>query len=264
MREESNTVGIPEELARDAAAAILSEHAGIKALIVIGSVAAGDYMPDSDVDLVCIIDVRLSVEERHRLRESVPERVQLVILSREELKGHFENSTTMAHAIRKGKVLYEEDGYLRPFFKKETGLPSREWMKQWFLHWLKFFYLGLHWLEREKKFHGEFCKERCECSISDDLARAAVNFSILYLESRGTVPVSKGEIEKGIEGLVPEGSLRGMNVALKVCHEDRAMNYQEALQVEDSAKWLKEKLIEWLDVSESEMAEISKVYQTLT
>lgn len=252
-----------EKVAQDAVDRIFSEHLGIKALVVIGSVAAGDYMQDSDVDLVCVIDVRLSLEERHRLRERVPESVQLVILSEEELKGHFENSTTMAHAIRKGKILYEKDAYLQPFLEKTLGLPSREWMKQWFLHWLKFFYLGVYWLEREEGFHTEFCKTGCECSISDDLARAAVNFSILYLEAQGTVPVSKGEIRRGIEGLISEGPLRGVNVALEVCHEDRTMNYQEALEVRDTATWLKEKLTQGLDVSESESEEISKVYRAL-
>ena len=187
---------------------ILSSDLDIKALVIIGSVAKGDYREDSDVDVVCIMREKLDRKQRHQLMEGSPERVQLILFSEDELTKHLENATTMAHSIEKAMILYEKDGYLQPFLKKSLGLPSEKWMKDWFIHWLESYFMGLVDLKREKAFHKEFCREECRCLISNNLARAAVNFSILYLETNGTVPISKGEIKKGMERLTSDNILK--------------------------------------------------------
>ncbi len=252
-----------KKLVKDFSERLLSNRSDIKALVVIGSVAKGDYADDSDLDVVCVTEGKLDRDERQELIEMTPERVQLVLFSHGELDKHFENSTTMAHSIRKGIVIYDKDGFLKPYLECLLGLPSEKWMKDWFIHWLEFYFMGLVDSKREKPFHKEFCREECRCSISNNLARAAVNFSILYLETNGTVPISKGEIKKGMEGLVSHDILKGLETALEVCHEDRYMGYGDALEVKRTATWLKDRLIQGLSVSEPEMEGPVKMFNVL-
>ena len=53
----------------------------------------------------------------------------------EELNRHFENGTTMAHSILGGIVLFETNGFMEPYLRRELMTPSKKWMKEWFLHW---------------------------------------------------------------------------------------------------------------------------------
>ena len=252
-----------QSIVKDATRKVLSSRSDIMAIIVIGSVAKGDYADDSDVDIVCITEEKLDRKERFELMQSVPERVQLVPLFKEELDKHFQVATTMAHSIQKGIAVYEKDGFLEPYLEISLDLPSTAWMKDWFVHWLKFYYMGLLDLESGKQFHERFCSEESHCLISDNLARAAVNFAILYLEANGTVPVSKGEIREGIEGRVVGDIMGGLQTALQACHEDRGLVYDEARDIEKTATWLKERLIEALCLSDKEMEKPLKVYEML-
>ncbi|MCK4388739.1 MAG: nucleotidyltransferase domain-containing protein [Desulfobacterales bacterium] len=242
---------------------LLSSHLDIKAIIVIGSVAMGDHMKDSDVDLVCVTGLRVNLEQRQSLMEDIPLMAQLVVFSEEELRERFEDFSTMAHSIQKGIPVFEKSSFLRPFLEMPLGIPKKKWIKDWFVHWLEFYFMGLHDLETDKEFHEKFCKEKCECFVPDYLARAAVNFSILYLETRGVVPVSKGEIRKGMRNIVPKNIFKGLNTALRICHEGIVMDYYEAVEVKNTATWLKDRLIQKLCVSEEEMERPLKMYKIL-
>jgi hypothetical protein len=123
--------------------------------------------------------------------------------------------------------------------------------------------MGLMDLERGREFHQKFCEEECHCLISDNLARAAVNFSILFLEAEGVIPVSKGEIRRGMGGRTPREIFEGLETALQVCHEGRSMSYDEAGKIAKTASWLKEKLIEDLSLSEEDMVKPLRVYELL-
>lgn len=242
---------------------ILSSRLDVKAIIVIGSVARGDHMKDSDVDLVCVTGQKVNPKQRQGLMGDIPVMAQLVVFSEEELRKHFEDSTTMAHSIQKGIPVFEKDGFLRPFLSKPLGIPKKEWMKDWFVHWLEFYFMGLHGLKGEKEFHKKFCKEKCQCFVPDHLARAAVNFAILYLETRGVVPVSKGEIRKRMKNMVSRDIFKGLNTALRICHEGIVMDYYEAVEVKNTATWLKDRLIQQLSVSEAEMERSVEIYDIL-
>ena len=149
---------------------------------------------------------------------------------------------------------------MNPFLDISLGHPKKEWMKDWFIHWLRFYFMGLCDLEREEKFHKKICKDKCECSVPNKLARAAVNFAILYLETNGIVPISKSEIRKGIKNIVSQDIFKGLNMALKIHHENRFMNCYEALEVGNTATWFKDKLIRKLSVGKKEMEETIKMY----
>jgi predicted nucleotidyltransferase len=179
------TAGRFGKLARETAEKLLVDFSDIKAVVVIGSVAKGDYADDSDVDIVCVLEGKLDRERRYQLMQRAQEGVQFVPFSTEELNKHFEDSTTMAHSIKKGIVLFDRNGFLQSNLKAPLGPPSRRWMKEWFVHWLEFYFMGLLDLERGREFHSKFCGEECHCFITDNLARAAVNFSILFLEAGG-------------------------------------------------------------------------------
>jgi hypothetical protein len=189
--------------------------------------------------------------------------VQLVPFSAEELNRHFEECTTMAHSIQRGIVVFERDGFVQSYLQCPLGPPSRKWTKEWFLHWLEFYFMGLMDLERGEEFHRKFCQEKCDCFISDNLARAALNFAILYLEADGVIPVSKGEIRRAMRGRVSQEILDGLEMALQACHEDRDMSYDEAEEVERTARWLKEKLIEKFSICKEDMERPLKMYELL-
>lgn len=255
--------GVFEKVVKATEEKVLAACPEIQALVVIGSVAIGDYSQDSDLDLVCIVEGKLDRKHKDGLIHLAPEGVQLVPFSQEELKKHFAKRTTMAHSIRRGIVVFQRDEFLQPYLEGPLGPPSRSWMKEWFVHWLEFYFMGLMDFEREKEFHRKYCQEECYCHISDNLARAAVNFSILFLDAQGVIPASKGEIRKGASERASQEVFEGVDAALQVCHEDRDMSYDEAGKIEKTARWLKEKLIAELSVSEDDMARPLKLYELL-
>jgi hypothetical protein len=77
------------------------------------------------------------------------------------------------------------------------------------------------------------------------------------------IPISKGEIRKGMEGRASREIFKGLEMALQVCHEDRSMSYNEAGEIAKTASGLKQKLIENLSVSEEDMAKSPRVYELL-
>jgi len=46
-------------------------------------------------------------------------------------------------------------------------------------------------MDTEKRFHEKFYKTKCSCGVLDDIARVAVNFAILFLETHQIVPLSQ-------------------------------------------------------------------------
>jgi len=76
-------------------------------------------------------------------------------------------------------------------------------------------------------------------------ARVTVNFAILYLETKGIVPVSKRQILKNIKksslGL-PKDSLEEIKLALKFSGKDKYLTLVQADKILSSANWLKKRL----------------------
>ncbi len=153
-----------EKIIKTAEERILAS-ANIKALVIIGSVARGDWSEDSDVDIVCIFGKKLSRERKWALIRDPSGKIQIIPFTVEELNTHFENGTTMAHSIQRGIVMFEADGFMAPYLHRELGTPSRKWMKKWFIHWLDFYFMGMADLKEARDFHARFWQEECNCSF---------------------------------------------------------------------------------------------------
>ena len=211
-------------------------------LVLIGSVAEGDFKTDSDVDIVWVKRRKLGFEKLHEFQQELGERIQLILFNRKQLEEHVRNSTTMAHAIQNGVVLYTNGSAITRLLEQEITLPDREWMKRWFEHWLRYYRMGLRDIRRNKGWHKKYCRERCMCEVGDYLARAAVNFAILFCELHGFVPTTKDQVLKGFRKYGRNDFASGLRVALRVSRQERNMSRKEAETVHPTARWLRDTL----------------------
>lgn len=216
----------------------------MRALVLIGSVAEGGFCPESDIDLLCVKKGKTPWEEQRKIHEPLDSLVQLIFFDEATFNFHFEKRTTMAHSIKKGIVLYEVEEFVSNILSKEMGPPDKEWMKNWTLHWLRFYQYGVDDIERSKEWHQKYCDEECICHINDIIARVVVNFSILFLETHGIVPTTKSQIQRHFEMKINDEKLvAGMRLALIISRQGRYLSYEEALSVAHVAKKLRTELI---------------------
>ncbi len=80
-------------------------------IILFGSQARGDAGPDSDVDLLVVMDVKGSVDKKrlaiHRALDDIPVPVDIIITSPEDFAWRKDVVGTIEYpATREGKVLY--------------------------------------------------------------------------------------------------------------------------------------------------------------
>jgi len=211
-------------------------------LIVIGSYAEGSVSEGSDLDIVWIKSRKIPYDKISALQNELGDKIQLIVFSRRQLNYHFKNSTTMAHSIKKGIILFDKAKLLAKLIKRDLDLPSREWMNRWFNHWLMFYRFGIMDRRRNRRFHRKYCRRRCYCEVGDYFARATVNFSILYLETKGIVPTTKREIWENCKKLLPRRLLKGLKVSFKVYHQRRNLRSAEAEEVYQTASWLRRRL----------------------
>jgi predicted nucleotidyltransferase len=224
---------------------IVTKYPKTLALVLIGSLAEGDYSSDSDIDMVWLRKGRIRLRSSLNLLKSkdLQKRVQLIPMNKKMITRHFNQSTTMAHAIKRGIVLYERGDVLRMFLEINLSMPSIEWLRDWFEHWTRIYELGLKDMKQAPTFHRRFCREECHCDISDNLARGCVNFCIIFLELRGCVPTTKAQIRKGFKQMTRGRRLiQGLETALKVHHEGRSSSLEEAKAIYYTSKWLKRKI----------------------
>jgi len=211
-------------------------------LVLIGSVAEGNFKSDSDVDIVWIKSRKLRIRKLYEFEDKLGERVQLIPFTRRQLEEHFRNSTTMAHAIKNGIVLYKKGDFITRLLEQEITLPDREWMKKWFEHWIGFYRMGLRDIRRNKRWHKRFCQKRCTCEVGDYLARATVNFAILFSELHGFVPTTKDKVLKGFRKFGKKNLIPGLRVALRISRQDRPLSRKEAETVYPTVRWLRDTL----------------------
>ena len=211
-------------------------------LVLIGSVAEGDFKKDSDVDIVWVKSRRLGFRRVHECERSLGDRIQLVLFNRKQLEDHFKKSTTMAHAMKNGIILYTKGDSITRILDKEIALPDREWMRSWFEHWMRLYRMGLRDIRRNKGWHKRYCQKRCMCEVGDYLARAAVNFAILFSELHGFVPTTKDKVLKGFRKFGRKDLIAGLRIALRVSRQKRPMSRKEAETVKLTARWLRDTL----------------------
>jgi predicted nucleotidyltransferase len=149
---------------------LLSLYKDTQGIIVIGSVADGTYNRTSDIDIVWIKNRPLDYKRHFRIEEDLERisdrKIQLVPFSTKKIRWHFRHSTTMAHAIQRGIVVYrKENGPLSELAKEKLGRPTHEWMKSWFEHWQTRYHWARESIRREKRLHKKFCKDKCVCTL---------------------------------------------------------------------------------------------------
>jgi predicted nucleotidyltransferase len=227
---------------KNAMAKIPMAYPDTLSLILIGSVAEGDYKPDSDIDIVWVKRRKLGFSRLYEFKRELDDRIQLIPFNRKQLEEHFRNSNTMAHAIQKGIVLYINEDSISKIVNRKIVLPDRKWMKKWFEHWVRFYRMGLKDIRRNKSWHKKHCRKDCMCEVGDYLARATVNFAILFCELHGFVPTTKGKVLKGFQKFGRDDLMSGMQIALRVSRQDRFMSGKEAEKVKLTAVWLRNTL----------------------
>jgi predicted nucleotidyltransferase len=240
-------------LIKKASNLLLSKYKDTKAIFLIGSIADNSYNKFSDIDLVWVKSRKLKYKKFFELKEKLNSisdypKIQLVLFTPKQLKWHFDNSSTMAHSIKEGIIIYgKRNKLISNLLKRKLSLPKKEWMKDWFKHWLKQFSWTKNYIKEEKRFHKKFCKNKCHCMVNDDIARVVVNFSILYLETKGIIPLSKRQIFMKIKNFfLPTNVFQGIKLALKFSGKDRYLTLKEAKQILFSAHWFKRRLIKEL------------------
>ena len=222
---------------------VLKKYPNTLGLVLIGSVASGKFKRDSDIDIVWINSRKISFRNLINLTKGFKKRVQLAFFTRKQINEIFMKSTTMAHSIKKGIILFQRDNFINKLLEHPLSTPDREWMKEWYLHFERLYRFGLEEKRRNERFHKKYCKGKCHCVISNYLVRATVNFAILFLELNGIVPTTKKEIFNGLKKIkFPEDKLRGVKIALKAHHKDCSVNRDECRIMAKSAVWFKCKL----------------------
>ena len=239
---------------------ILSRYDDVAALVLIGSVAEGDFVPESDVDILCIRREKTPWEEQRKIGEGLDERIQCIFFTEEMFQSHLRQRTTMAHSVLRGVTLYEAENTISKL-NPDLDLPDRAWMKRWFVHWLDFYEFGMRDVARVKEGHLEHCtEEACQCWIEDSLARSAVNMAILFSETKGIVPTTKKQIERHFREQAEDESLSAaLALALRVSREERSMSYDEAQVVAHVAGWLRDRLMEALRPTTEDLEHIAKL-----
>lgn len=218
---------------------LTEKYKNTRAIFLIGSLADGSFKKNSDIDIVWIKVHKLGWRNLMTIEDKLSSdnkiKIQIVQFSKKQLKWHFDNSSTMAHSINKGIVLYgKRDKFILKILKRKLSLPTNKWMKNWYDHWLIKFKLAKEDIKIGRKFKN---------GINDTVARVCVNFAILYLEKKGFVPVSKFQIKKGIKKYLNEERFKRMKIALKYSGKDRYIPLSDAEKIFDTATYLKRRLI---------------------
>lgn len=232
---------------------LLSHYKDTQGIIVIGSVADGTYNRTSDIDIVWMKSRPLDYKKQFRIEEDLERmsdrKIQLVPFSTKQIRWHFQHSTTMAHAIQRGIVVYrKENGPVSALVKKKLGHPSHEWMKSWFEHWKTRYRWAKDSIRREKRLHEKYCRNECVCIFFDDIARVTANFAILYLETHDIIPLSKKQIMHHFKNcLAPRFSastsvLKGLKLALELSGRDLFLKATQIDEILPCTKWLEKKL----------------------
>mgnify|MGYP006307228867 CR=1 FL=1 len=95
------------------AAAIGSEHSEVEACILYGSLIRGDYLPESDIDVLILVETarEIFLKRTDAFRDfflSLPMDVDLKVYTREEAEDMIQQgSEYLLEALREGKVLWK-------------------------------------------------------------------------------------------------------------------------------------------------------------
>ena len=234
---------------------LLSSFPNTVALIVIGSVAADAWQPDSDLDLVWIYRGRRPRRWWTELDLWGKGPVELVPFNMTQLRRHFRQHNPMAHALRSGIALYDPEGLLHGWQQLNLGLPTQEWIDEIYEFMWSRFEWGLDSYRRACRFHrrANHHTADCTCQVSEILTRATLNLVRLLLTLRGHVPLCKAHTRELFPGLTRGRRLRqAMEITLEAHHEHRDLTLRQAREVAYLGTWAKGKLAHELGLPRAE------------
>ena len=210
-------------------------------IILIGSFAERTYQRDSDIDIVFIKERRTKYRDLDKFTKDTNKRIQLIPFRRRDVNQHFKDSTTMAYAIQRGKIIYQRKNSLEKYYKTwALGWPSKEWIKNWFKHWLGIYDYGVKDFKKNKKRKFDF--------VFDCLTRGVVNFGILFLETKGYIPTTKRDLGNCFYKEIHDEKIKeGFRIALKSHHKDRDISIKEAEKVYLSGEFLKNQINKYFE-----------------
>jgi hypothetical protein len=169
--------------------------------------------------------------------------VEFVTFNLSEVRRHLAWQSPMAHALRRGVVIYDPAGLMVRLRSAPLGPPTREWMQQWFKHFWQRLDWGLDSYRMSKKMHRRYCKERCTCQVSEVLTRAVVNLALVLLTTKGIVPGAKSETRLYYPSVIRSARLRkAMEIALQAHHVKRDLTLHEAEELLRLGRWLRAQL----------------------
>lgn len=247
-------LGVPANVLREikiASRRLKRRYKDLLGIILIGSFAEGTYQKDSDIDIVFIKEKKARYRDLDKFTKSTKKRIQLIPFSKKDVNQHFEDSTTMAYAIQRGKIIHSKKNSLEKYYRWGLEWPSKEWMNNWFKHWLGIYDYGVRDFKRNKKRKFDF--------VSDCFPRGVVNFGTLFLETKGCIPTTKRDLGKCFYKETQDQEIKkGFKIALKSHHEDRDISLKEAEKVYLSGEFLKKQINRYFPELEEKKKRVSK------
>lgn len=229
---------------------------------VVGSSVCGDWDEGSDLDLIFVTREALKYSVIAELEETLQEkedvRVQLINMYPDFLREeHLQTRSTMAHSIRRGLILLDKEGLFDDFNRlTDVDLPEQRWIKKHFLRFISVHFFGLHGIEQEKEMQKVLNYCQYEVEYPNDVCRAIVNFSILYLELHGIIPTSKRQIIRGLERMsIPPTIINDVHDSMYIRREDRRITEEEVARFIVTGEDLKCRVQEILGISDAELEE---------
>lgn len=231
--------------AREFCGRVLDAYPNTVCLVAIGSVAAGTHDADSDLDIVWIHRGRLRRRWYEELAVWDQEIVELVPLVVKQLRRHFRQCSTLAHAIQRGTPLFDPEGFLPRWQRRPLGPPTREWIDETYQFMAARLEWGLESYQRERAFHRSLAHSQadCDCRVSEILTRATLNLVRLLLVLEGHVPLTKAHTRELYPAVIRGPRLRrAMEITLQAHHQHRDPTLAEAREVVHLGAWARRQL----------------------
>jgi len=229
---------------REIKAMLAPNRRWIHSLVLFGSYAQGQANQYSDIDFLVLIKKGEQLQKLHKtffnLRYSYrgkskePVEIQTVFFDEKAIRELFELSSPLAHAFRRGVVLWDDR-----WFKTLLSQPFPEWPTRQTaitaftrsIAWLYRLYVGQ--LKREiLSDHGPvgLCTQRGRCHghfNGDLLARVISRMLYVTLPERGFLPLGKSDVIQMTVQSYGTKAWRPVCLAMNILRKDRVIYFRE-------------------------------------
>lgn len=231
---------------REIKAFLHSYRKWIHSLVMFGSYASGKAGFHSDVDFLVLLkkgeqvrkikrilfDFKLSYRNKKESKD--PVEIQIVSFDEKQIEHLFELSAPLAHAARRGVVIWDDGWFKTLLSRPYPKWPTREGAVEAFTRWIVWMYFRCAIdLKREMlRDHGPegLCTKagKCMCHLSGDiLARVISRMLYVTLPARGFLPLSKPEAIKMAIEAYGRNVCRPVTLAMNILRKERDISYKE-------------------------------------